>query len=114
MNSIEGIYENGHVASTNGVTVPIDEPLRASPVASSPLAFARSISRFQRRAIWRASVDLIEPTGFGIIVHAMVANGLPVKIFTQDRAVMGAGRDIRMAFPVERLHLFGADGQRVV
>jgi hypothetical protein len=36
-----------------------------------------------------------------------------VKIFTQDRAVMDAGRDIRIEFPVERLHLFGADGQRV-
>ena len=60
----------------------------------------------------RATIDLVEPTGFGIIIHAMV-EGIDIKLFTQDRSVMMSSKEIRIACPDERLHLFGADGQRV-
>ncbi|MCM2474158.1 sn-glycerol-3-phosphate ABC transporter ATP-binding protein UgpC [Rhizobium sp. CG5] len=59
-----------------------------------------------------AEVELIEPTGFGIILHLKV-HGLPFKVFTLDRDVLKAGPTIRVDFPVSHLHLFDEAGRRV-
>jgi len=59
-----------------------------------------------------ATVDLMEPTGFGIIVHASL-HGLPFKLFTLDRAMLAAGPKIQVAFPPQHLHVFDAEGQRI-
>jgi len=59
-----------------------------------------------------AEVDLIEPTGFGIIVHLSL-HGLPIKIFTLDRAVLSQGARMRVAFPKQHLHVFDGNGNRV-
>ena len=116
MNLIEGTYERGgegaHVRFPNGVAIPVaDRPGLASGSAVT-LGIRPEHVAIGEGGGMAATVDLIEPTGFGIIVHAML-NGLEIKIFTQDRAVMNAGREIRIAFPEARLHLFDADGQRV-
>jgi multiple sugar transport system ATP-binding protein len=112
MNLIEGSYESGHVRFANGVTVPIGDRTGLANGSAVTLGIRPEHVTITGAGGLAATVDLIEPTGFGIIAHAML-DGLPVKIFTQDRAVMDAGRDICITFPVERLHLFGADGQRV-
>jgi multiple sugar transport system ATP-binding protein len=57
-----------------------------------------------------AKVDLIEPTGFGIILHLNL-NGLPLKAFTLDRAALDLREETSVAFPQEHLHLFGHDGK---
>jgi multiple sugar transport system ATP-binding protein len=59
-----------------------------------------------------ATVDLMEPTGFGIIVHASL-HGLPFKLFTLDRAMLAAGPKIQVAFPPQHLHVFDAESQRI-
>ena len=59
-----------------------------------------------------ADVDLIEPTGFGIIMHVTVHN-IPLKIFTLDRGMLNPGPKVRVDLPLERLHLFGSNGNRV-
>jgi multiple sugar transport system ATP-binding protein len=59
-----------------------------------------------------ASVELMEPTGFGIIVHASL-HGLPFKLFTLDRAMLGSGPKIQVAFPTRHLHVFDAEGRRI-
>ncbi|MCJ8521518.1 multiple sugar transport system ATP-binding protein [Pseudorhizobium tarimense] len=58
-----------------------------------------------------ARVDLIEPTGFGIIVHLQL-NGLPIKVFTLDRSALSCGPNIGVTLPAEHLHLFDAQGIR--
>jgi len=57
----------------------------------------------------RAQVDLIEPTGFGIILHLKL-NGLPVKVFTLDRSILSIGSEPSVTFPEDHLHLFSHSG----
>ncbi|MBU1312531.1 MAG: sn-glycerol-3-phosphate ABC transporter ATP-binding protein UgpC [Alphaproteobacteria bacterium] len=59
-----------------------------------------------------AHLDLVEPTGFGIILH-LTLNGMPLKVFTLDRAVLQAGPMVAVTLAQEHLHLFGPDGSRI-
>ncbi|TIT02264.1 ABC transporter ATP-binding protein [Mesorhizobium sp.] len=61
----------------------------------------------------RATVDLIEPTGFGIILH-LGLHGLPFNVFTLDRAALTAGPTVTVAFPPQHLHLFDETGKRAL
>ena len=59
-----------------------------------------------------AKVELVEPTGFGIIMHLSV-HGLPFKLFTLDRSVLGATAEVRVDFPIDHLHVFDHEGKRI-
>ncbi|WP_349366337.1 MAG: sn-glycerol-3-phosphate ABC transporter ATP-binding protein UgpC [Nitratireductor rhodophyticola] len=59
-----------------------------------------------------AGVELIEPTGFGTILHLM-HHGLPFKVFTVDRTHLNAGPTVKVSFPPGHLHLFDGEGDRV-
>ncbi len=59
-----------------------------------------------------ATVDLVEPTGFGIILHLSL-HGQPFKVFTLDREALSAGPSVSVSFPQEHLHLFDAEGIRI-
>ncbi|WP_159585319.1 ABC transporter ATP-binding protein [Chelativorans xinjiangense] len=59
-----------------------------------------------------AAVELIEPTGFGTILH-LALHGLPFKVFTTDRKVLNAGNAATISFPPQHLHLFDQEGARV-
>jgi multiple sugar transport system ATP-binding protein len=60
-----------------------------------------------------ASVDLVEPTGLGAIVHARLFGG-DCKIFTTDRRATTLKGDIVVDLPPSALHLFDAEtGRRV-
>ena len=58
-----------------------------------------------------ATVELVEPTGFGIILH-LALHGLPFKIFTLDREALKAGPKVKVAFPAQHLHVFDENGNR--
>jgi multiple sugar transport system ATP-binding protein len=58
-----------------------------------------------------ATVELIEPTGFGIILH-LGLHGLPFNVFTLDRDALAAGPTVAVAFPPQHLHLFDGAGNR--
>ncbi len=60
----------------------------------------------------RASVDLVEPTGFGIIVHLKLGP-VAFKAFTLDRKFLGMQGDIDVSFPQAHLHFFDGAGQKV-
>src|SRR5262249_48605664 len=49
-----------------------------------------------------ATVDLIEPTGFGIILH-LGLHGVPFNVFTLDREALTAGPTVKVAFPSQHL-----------
>jgi multiple sugar transport system ATP-binding protein len=59
-----------------------------------------------------AKVELVEPTGFGIILHLSL-NGVPFKVFTSDRSALRPGPTVPVLFPAQHLHLFDATGQRL-
>jgi len=59
-----------------------------------------------------AKVELVEPTGLGIILHLTV-HGLPFKLFSSDRALLQPGASIRVGLPEARLHVFDSNGDRV-
>jgi multiple sugar transport system ATP-binding protein len=59
-----------------------------------------------------ANVELVEPTGFGIILHLSL-HGLPFKVFTLDRVALTAGPAINVSFPPQYLHIFDGEGNRV-
>ena len=61
----------------------------------------------------QATVDLIEPTGFGIILH-LGLHALPFNVFTLDREALTAGPTVTVAFPPQHLHLFDENGNRAV
>jgi len=58
-----------------------------------------------------ASVDLVEPTGFGIILHLSL-HGLAFKVFTLDRAALSLRENVHVSFPAQHLHVFDDAGVR--
>ncbi|TMV86649.1 sn-glycerol-3-phosphate ABC transporter ATP-binding protein UgpC [Thioclava sp. BHET1] len=60
----------------------------------------------------QAQVELVEPTGFGIILH-LTLRAQPFVVFTQDRAALRPPPLIGVAFPVAHQHLFDTEGRRV-
>jgi multiple sugar transport system ATP-binding protein len=61
----------------------------------------------------RTTIDLVEPTGFGTIVHVRLF-GLPMKVFTLDRGVAKPGTAVTVDLDPGRLHLFdGETGVRL-
>jgi multiple sugar transport system ATP-binding protein len=59
-----------------------------------------------------AAVELVEPTGFGIILHLSL-HGLPFKVFTLNREALTYGKSVSVQFPPRYLHLFGQEKQRI-
>jgi multiple sugar transport system ATP-binding protein len=60
----------------------------------------------------KATVDLVEPTGFGIILHLSFGRA-GFKAFTNDRRFLTASGSLAVRLPVDRLHFFDAAGNRV-
>jgi multiple sugar transport system ATP-binding protein len=58
-----------------------------------------------------AKVELIEPTGFGTIVH-LKPFGEAIKAYTLDRAIAVRGEAVSVNFPARHLHLFDAEAGR--
>ncbi|HVO03602.1 MAG TPA: sn-glycerol-3-phosphate ABC transporter ATP-binding protein UgpC [Candidatus Cybelea sp.] len=60
-----------------------------------------------------APLDLVEPTGFGTILH-LRAFGADVKAFTLERHTALVGATVPITLPPDCLHLFDASGERLV
>jgi multiple sugar transport system ATP-binding protein len=60
----------------------------------------------------RGTVDLIEPTGLGTIVHLTLA-GTAIKAFSLERHPLSIGGEVQLDLPLARLHLFDDAGVRV-
>src|SRR4051812_15111034 len=59
-----------------------------------------------------APVDLVEPTGFGTILH-LRALGTDLKAFTLERRTAQVGETTTVAVPPDLLHLFDDKGARI-
>ncbi|KQS75298.1 glycerol-3-phosphate ABC transporter ATP-binding protein [Rhizobium sp. Leaf384] len=117
MNMLEGtvISETGSsaVRLTNGTTISLGQRVDLAEGTSVTLGIRPEHVAIRPNGDGAAAtVELVEPTGLGIILHLKV-HGLPFKIFSSDRALLAPGAGLTVGFPPERLHLFGPDGRRI-
>lgn len=111
MNFLEATYADGGVRLKDGTVVPLAAPLSLANGAKVTLGIRPEHVVIADQGGLNATVELVEPTGFGIILHLSL-HGLPFKIFTLDRAALTAGPTINVSFPAPHLHVFDADGNR--
>ena len=116
MNFFEGRYvvtgETASLRLENGESLPLEKRAGVEPGSAATLGIRPEHLVLSDRGALEAKVDLIEPTGFGIIMHVNV-HAVPAKIFTLDRAMLDPGPTVRIDLPQERLHLFDGQGRRV-
>ena len=115
MNFLEGRYRltpgGAEVVLPEGTAVPVPVAERLGAGNAVTLGIRPEHVVLTRDGGLAADVDLIEPTGFGIIMH-LTLHGLPLKVFTLDREVLTSGRQVNVSFPQKHLHLFDPDGNR--
>ncbi|NKL23159.1 ABC transporter ATP-binding protein [Rhizobium leguminosarum] len=113
MNFLEASYDAGGVKLKDGTIVPLAKPLPLSDGAKVTLGIRpEHVLMSDGGAGLAADVELVEPTGFGIILH-LALHGLPFKIFTLNREALKAGPKVNVAFPAQYLHVFDDEGKRV-
>ena len=114
MNFLDATYEGSSVKLKDGTLVPLSQSLELTPGARVTLGIRpEHVVLSSDQSEMTASVELIEPTGFGIILHLSL-HGLPFKVFTLDRSALTAGNQVNVAFPPQYLHLFDEEGKRAV
>jgi multiple sugar transport system ATP-binding protein len=118
MNMVAGRYgaETGTLVSGEGTVIPLGRTYALAEGAEVTLGIRPEHVVIGVEAAARgglsAAVDLVEPTGFGSILHLRAFGGL-LKAFTLDRAAATVGAALPIALPPERVHLFDAAGKRV-
>ena len=111
MNFLDATYTDGGVRLKDATVVPLAAPLSLTNGAKVTLGIRPEHVVIASEGGLNANVELVEPTGFGIILHLSL-HGLPFKIFTLDRAALTSGPTINVSFPAQHLHVFDADGNR--
>ncbi|MBN9053952.1 MAG: glycerol-3-phosphate ABC transporter ATP-binding protein [Shinella sp. 65-6] len=116
MNFFEGRYivsgDRADLRLANGVMLPVRRMAGIESGAAATLGIRPEHVAIAGGGALEAKVDLIEPTGFGIIMHVSV-HDVPLKIFTLDRAMLTPGATVRIDLPQESLHLFDEEGRRL-
>ncbi|WP_337267863.1 ABC transporter ATP-binding protein [Oryzifoliimicrobium ureilyticus] len=117
MNFLKGVYyREGTTAAvrvSSRLSVPAPVTTQLSSGAEVTLGIRPEHVALTSEGRFSASVDLVEPTGFGVILHLSI-DGVAFKVFTQDRATLVPAKEISFDLPLERLHLFNAEGVRVI
>ncbi|MCS4096576.1 ABC transporter ATP-binding protein [Rhizobium sp. BK176] len=111
MNFLDATYADGGVRLKDGTVVPLAAPLSLANGAKVTLGIRPEHVVITDQGGLNANVELVEPTGFGIILHLSL-HALPFKIFTLDRTTLTSGPTINVSFPAQHLHVFDADGNR--
>jgi len=96
--------------SIGHVSIPIEKRVAVSEGAAVTVGIRPEHLEVGRQsgAGMSASVELVEPTGFGTIVH-LKPFGEAIKAFTLDRAIAVRGETVSISFPPKLLHLFDPD-----
>ena len=115
MNFLSGTYqempEGAAVVLEDGVSIPITRHnLKSSDTVT--LGIRPEHVTISEDGQWAADIYLVEPTGFGTILH-MVVHGQRFKVFTLDRAAVTSRTGMRVDFPDKYMHLFDHSGARV-
>ncbi|CAN7578377.1 ABC transporter ATP-binding protein [Rhizobium sp. LjRoot258] len=113
MNFLDATYADGSVRLKDGTIVPLAAPLSLANGTKVTLGIRPEHVVIADQSGMGADVELVEPTGFGIILHLSL-HGLPFKIFTLDREALTAGPKVSVSFPAQYLHVFDADGNRAM
>ena len=112
MNFLDATYEGNAVKLKDGTLVSLPEPLKLATAAKVTLGIRpEHVVLSSNPSDMTANVELIEPTGFGIILHLSL-HGLPFKVFTLDRTALSAETQVNVSFPAQHLHVFDEDGKR--
>ncbi len=98
---------SGSMLSIGNVAIPLETRVPVSEGAAVTAGIRPEHLEVGRQsgAGMSASVELVEPTGFGTIVH-LKPFGEAIKAFTLDRAIAVRGETVSVNFPVKHLHLF--------
>jgi multiple sugar transport system ATP-binding protein len=117
MNFFEGTYRNGtapRFETEGGIIVPAQPHPALTDGARATLGIRPEHVEIgvEGPDALKANVDLVEPTGFGIILHLSFGRA-GFKAFTNDRRFLNVSGSLPVRLPVERLHFFNADGNRV-
>ena len=112
MNFLDASYEGNGVKLKDGTVIPLSEPSKMADGAKVTLGIRpEHVALSSDQSGMSANVELVEPTGFGIILHLSL-HGLPFKVFTLDRGALSAGPLVNVVFPAQHLHVFREDGTR--
>jgi multiple sugar transport system ATP-binding protein len=113
MNFLEATSDAGHMTLKDGTIIPIASKSNLPPGAKATLGIRPEHVVMTSDGLGLgADVELIEPTGFGIILH-LTLHGLPFKVFTLNREALTAGPRVHVSFPSQHVHLFDEEGKRV-
>jgi multiple sugar transport system ATP-binding protein len=114
MNFLEGRYlisgDHADIRLADGMMLPTGKVRSVEPGSMATIGIRPEHVVLGNDGL-EADVDLIEPTGFGIILHLSL-HGLPLKVFTLEREVLHAAGKVRISFPSARLHVFDDSGRR--
>ncbi len=114
MNFLAGSWDAAAraVRLADGTAVAVDRTLPVAEGSAVTVGIRPEHVRLDPEGPVRAPVDLVEPTGYGIILHLSV-QGQPFKALTNDRAHLAATDAIGLALPASALHIFDAEGRRL-
>jgi multiple sugar transport system ATP-binding protein len=112
MNFLDATYQEGSVTLKDGTALALEKPLELADSAKVTLGIRpEHVVMSPDGNGMSADVELVEPTGFGIILHLSL-HGLPFKIFTLNREALSAGPKVKVSFPAQYLHVFDGEGKR--
>ena len=118
MNFFEGRYmasgETANFALTGGVVLPLGSTANLADGSRATLGIRPEhvVLGAEGPDVLKATVDLVEPTGFGIIVHLKLGP-VAFKAFTLDRRFLGMHGEVAVRLPVSNLHFFNEEGRKV-
>ncbi|MBP1849434.1 ABC transporter ATP-binding protein [Rhizobium halophytocola] len=117
MNFLKGRYhgagENSEITlNGGGLSVPVGARDGMEEAGVATIGIRPEHLALNTDGRYGATVDLVEPTGFGIILH-LTMQGQEIKAFTLDRSALNPGAKIRFDLPKEHLHIFDEAGDRV-
>ncbi|MBP1860599.1 ABC transporter ATP-binding protein [Rhizobium herbae] len=118
MNFFEGRYlatgDTANFALTGGIVLPLGGTAKLADGSRATLGIRPEhvILGAEGPDTMMATVDLVEPTGFGIIVHLKLGP-VAFKAFTLDRRFLGMHGEVAVKLPVPNLHFFNEEGRKV-
>ena len=101
------VVGGGSVLRIGDISIPLERAVAVSDGAAVTVGIRPEhlvVGRPSKGGL-SARVELIEPTGFGTIVH-LKPFGAAIKAFTLDRAIAVRGETVSVNFPPGLLHLF--------
>ncbi|PKR87817.1 glycerol-3-phosphate ABC transporter ATP-binding protein [Pleomorphomonas diazotrophica] len=108
MNFVEGHRRAGAIETDDGSKIAIPDGVQLAEGQAVTVGIRPEHVRIvagPEAGSYAARVDLVEPTGFGTIVHVRLL-GQDLKIYTLERGIAAVGQPLHIALDGARLHVF--------